>query len=1100
MNTNDEKKYDPWSAQNEFYSLSKVFGFSSKSNYSMSYSKENGLISWLAGPYVILYDLSLDKQIAFIKNPNNKIISCVRFNNKGNLLATGEGNCRNGEVRLYQIYYNKELNEINIKSILNYKTHKFGIDKIFFIRNDEFILTIGNNDDKTIYLYDVQNKKNFFISKFKRPILSCDVSDNFMILCGNKFVKYYQYENYLNKENRDEIKDNHLINKSLIELSKLKDSSFINVVIDNKDNKIYFITYDGFLVEMKSDKLVLNRWVHLKTSKGISLTLWNDLLGCGCSDGLFRIFSTELKHVCTLKYPPPLNQINSEKEIPYTKNSNNIYPDVIASLFNLYHNKLFLVYSNKNVISWDINDFSHIKIDKSKIFHSGGIKCMDYFTDKENNILKIVTLSDDKTVIYWSIPLNELIELNDLNENSVINKHIFYSKYIRHIFYLGNETNFENFKVKEEEILSKSNNISHKDDEDYNLTSIRFFPCGNYISLGDNFGNIQIFSLDNFNLVNKIEAHNGEINSIDIIKDDFIDKIYLSSGSSDNFISLIDMTEGYSININEEKTEMIKMSSPVISVVFCIDKNKQLKLISGEQNSTITFFLVNNGTLISLQKNYEENLKTYCLSYSPSIKKIISGHNGKISIWKTSTNIAHKHFQVNKGDKLLDNFRIASDNNGLILATSNDDKFIRVRALHDGKLLAKIQVSESISSLFFVLEDNYLIASSIEGYLYIFKLNKDLIHELKKDNLLKNSTEERSIITNKLLLLQKFMESDTSLSNNNQVKNLLKKFQQSEETTIDDLKLLDGFVKEGKKNLNNKKPKEIELKEEKATDYDEQENNQNEFLNKSNIFEKGLRNRITSIDTHTQKKNFGRISLTDNYITKLSLQFNKKKENENDINDKNEMKEEFNKKLSNININEEYSNNEINNINNTNKDEIKEEIEETPSTYQANIIDNSQTQLSESHINNLKITQTGNYDIKSFNFRTIKKGYSITKENDIYFEPRKEEKILSINNINNIELINRIEPKDKLIKCIDDNIINNITDENDLKEIETNVEKLLSDIRYKIGKEEKDPFMEKMVDKYSQLILEKINNNNKKSNINNNNNLNQDKFDEQDLL
>ena len=1097
MNTNDEKKYDPWSAQNEFYSLSKVFGFSSKSNYSMSYSKENGLISWLAGPYVILYDLSLDKQIAFIKNPNNKIISCVRFNNKGNLLATGEGNCRNGEVRLYQIYYNKELNEINIKSILNYKTHKFGIDKIFFIRNDEFILTIGNNDDKTIYLYDVQNKKNFFISKFKRPILSCDVSDNFMILCGNKFVKYYQYENYLNKENRDEIKDNHLINKSLIELSKLKDSSFINVVIDNKDNKIYFITYDGFLVEMKSDKLVLNRWVHLKTSKGISLTLWNDLLGCGCSDGLFRIFSTELKHVCTLKYPPPLNQINSEKEIPYTKNSNNIYPDVIASLFNLYHNKLFLVYSNKNVISWDINDFSHIKIDKSKIFHSGGIKCMDYFTDKENNILKIVTLSDDKTVIYWSIPLNELIELNDLNENSVINKHIFYSKYIRHIFYLGNETNFENFKVKEEEILSNSNNISHKDDEDYNLTSIRFSPCGNYISLGDNFGNIQIFSLDNFNSVNKIEAHNGEINSIDIIKDDFIDKIYLSSGSSDNFISLIDMTEGYSININEEKTEMIKMSSPVISVVFCIDKNKQLKLISGEQNSTITFFLVNNGTLISLQKNYEENLKTYCLSYSPSIKKIISGHNGKISIWKTSTNIAHKHFQVNKGDKLLDNFRIASDNNGLILATSNDDKFIRVRALHDGKLLAKIQVSESISSLFFVLEDNYLIASSIEGYLYIFKLNKDLIHELKKDNLLKNSTEERSIITNKLLLLQKFMESDTSLSNNNQVKNLLKKFQQSEETTIDDLKLLDGFVKEGKKNLNNKKPKEIELKEEKATDYDEQENNQNEFLNKSNIFEKGLRNRITSIDTHTQKKNFGRISLTDNYITKLSLQFNKKKENEND---KNEMKEEFNKKLSNININEEYSNNEINNINNTNKDEIKEEIEETPSTYQANIIDNSEKQLSESHINNLKITQTGNYDIKSFNFRTIKKGYSITKENDIYFEPRKEEKILSINNINNIELINRIEPKDKLIKSIDDNIINNITDENDLKEIETNVEKLLSDIRYKIGKEEKDPFMEKMVDKYSQLILEKINNNNKKSNINNNNNLNQDKFDEQDLL
>ena len=139
-----------------------------------------------------------------------------------------------------------------------------------------------------------------------------------------------------------------------------------------------------------------------------------------------------------------------------------------------------------------------------------------------------------------------------------------------------------------------------------------------------------------------------------------------------------------------------------------------------------------------------------------------------------------------RGDKLLDNFRIASDNNGLIFATSNDDKFIRVRALHDGKLLAKIQVSESISNLFFILDDNYLIASSIEGYLYIYKLNTDLIKKLQKDNELINSTEEKIIIKNKLLLLQKFMESDTSLSKNNKVKNLLNKFQQSEETTDED--------------------------------------------------------------------------------------------------------------------------------------------------------------------------------------------------------------------------------------------------------------------------------------------------------------------------
>ena len=32
-------------------------------------------------------------------------------------------------------------------------------------------------------------------------------------------------------------------------------------------------------------------------------------------------------------------------------------------------------------------------------------------------------------------------------------------------------------------------------------------------------------------------------------------------------------------------------------------------------------------------------------------------------------NIPHKHFQVNKGHKLLDNFRIVSDSTGVMIAT-----------------------------------------------------------------------------------------------------------------------------------------------------------------------------------------------------------------------------------------------------------------------------------------------------------------------------------------------------------------------------------------------------------------------------------------------
>ena len=1114
-----EKQFEPWMAKNDFFSLNKVFGFGSKNNYSISYSKENGLIAWIAGPYVILYDISLDKQISFIKNPNNKILSCLRFSDSGLLLATGEGNCKNGEIRIYEIYYDSRNEEIHFKSILNYKIHKYGIDKLLFFRNDSYILSIGSNEDKYIIIFDIKNKQNIFSSRFNRPILACDVSDDFMILCGNGFIKIYNYKKYIDNYYDEENKDKNTMSKSLIELSKLKGKSFISVVIDksndSEDKKIFLLTYDCYLVEMKSSVQVLNRWVHLKSSKGISLIMWNNLLGCGCGDGVYRIFTNELKYICTLKTPPPLGKINTDKEININSKNNLLYADVIASLYNNVYNKLLVIYSDKTFIAWDINNIENIEIYRTKIFHCGGIEAMDYFVDKKNNIIKIVTCSDDKTVIFWSIPIEEFIANNSSSTN---NKHIFYSNYIRHIFYLNNK--FDSFKVKQEEILSNSYNLSNyrkinnteNENDEYNLTSIRFSPCGNYIAIGDTFGNILIYSLINFEQINKIEAHNGEVNSIDMINDSDNMKLYLSSGSSDNLVSLIDMSDGFSTNPNvDDKTIMEKMSSPVISVVFCIDKNKRLKLIVGEQNSSITFFQIINGILQSLQKNYDDKLKTYCLSYSPSIKKIISGHNGKISIWKTSTNIAHKHFQVNKGDKLLDNFRIASDSSGLMFATSNDDKMIRIRALHDGKLLSKIQISESISSLFFILDDNYLIATSIEGYLFFYKLNQNLIKQLKKDNELINSTEERNIINNKLKLLQKFMENDTSLSKNSQVKYLLDKFQQSEETTIEDLKILDGFVKEGKKNHKDisdasKKPKEvIELKEDKPNNNDDQEN-QNineenkdnmklEFLNKSNIFEKGLRDR-TSTDSSMFKKNFGRISLTDNF-NKKSQCFNKQsntlkdniqeankrevnidefKTNKREIKNDNDDNNEENK-FSNININEEYSNNK-NNENNNN--EIKEEIEDSQSIYQEKIITNSQSKLSETHLNNLVITQSS-YAVKSSNFINMpkKKIFSMCKESTIFIKPKvvnKNYDNLSENKVNKMEFIDNMDPKDKLINSINNNIVDNIENIEDLKELEKHVEKLLRKVRGKLGNDENDPVMEKMIEKYSKLIIDKINN------------------------
>ena len=70
---------------------------------------------------------------------------------------------------------------------------------------------------------------------------------------------------------------------------------------------------------------------------------------------------------------------------------------------------------------------------------------------------------------------------------------------------------------------------------------------------------------------------------------------------------------------------------------------------------------------------------------------------------------------------------------------------------------------------------------------------------MQKNNDLINSTEGQKIINNKFLFLEKLMENDTSLSNNEKMQYLFDKFKRSEEITTDDLKHLNDFVKEGKR-------------------------------------------------------------------------------------------------------------------------------------------------------------------------------------------------------------------------------------------------------------------------------------------------------------
>ena len=881
----------------DFCSLTRITGMGAKNNFQMDSNRLNGIITWIAGPYLVFYDIQEDKQVSFLKNPNNKILSCVAFSKNGELLATGEGNCKNGEICVYNFSYEKGIETHSLYCSL--KNHKFGIEKIRFFAKDNYLISIGNKFDKTINIFNLLNQTLIYTTHYKRSIIGFDINDNFMVLSGDKFIKIYSFKELIDSDRSGNISNKKSgISKSVIDLSKLKDNTFIaaqiveNAGASGDTTKIYFLTLESFLVEMRATMNSLSRWVGIKGNKGFSLCAFGNVLACGCADGIIRLFSTELQHLCTFPKPPPLCKENIDSANPQVNvqiQTKDEFPDIaIIAYSNLFH-KLITIYSNKIYFCWDINDLNKLIIYRSSIFHSGSILCMDYDVSPEDNMLKIATSSDDRTVIYWNMKLNEFI--NSGSTASV--PHISYSKHIRHIFHFGK--NNSHFKLSRKDFLENKNNElpddENQQDEITSLNSVRFSPDKKFLAIGDNLGNVYIVSLTSFKMVQTIPACGDIINSIDMISDINSGRSYLAFGSSDNILSVIDISKGLDKDLdlyNEEKNIVEKLENPVISVQFCIDKRKDIKIVTAESDSKITFFIVLKHNLQKVESYVHAGHNTYCLSYCPGNNRMISGHNGQIKIWKTSRCVVHKHFQVCKGDKLLDNFRIAIDKKGIMFATSNNDKNIRVRAFHDGRLIVKIPTAESISCLAFAMDNNYLIATSVEGYIYFYKISHEYIDKLN----LVNSNGESEKLKRKLELLKKLVENDITLSKNEQIKFLLEKLEKSEEISRKEWEVLDSIAPKTKIKKEVPLEEKIQLKEDKPNNNDDNENtninengdfvmnhmspqNENEMkcLPRSIIFERGLTGGVNELGrsvSHGGNNNFNpnRVSISSAMLEK----------------------------------------------------------------------------------------------------------------------------------------------------------------------------------------------------------------------------------------
>ena len=149
------------------------------------------------------------------------------------------------------------------------------------------------------------------------------------------------------------------------------------------------------------------------------------------------------------------------------------------------------------------------------------------------------------------------------------------------------------------------------------------------------------------------------------------------------------------------------------------------------------------------------------------------------------------------------------------------------------------------------------------------------------------------------------------------------------------------------------------------------------------------------------------------------------------------------------------------------------------SSFKPNIIDNSQ--ISNSNISqkyqNFNLTQTSS----NFNYLfPSKNNFEIIipcQEDRIILEKNKEEQENVICKENDIKIIgDKISEKDKFKKYITEIDINTFEGKDELKNMENKLGILLNNIRIKLGDNCENTEIENVLEKYSMMLLEKIEN------------------------
>ncbi|MEQ2200853.1 hypothetical protein XENOCAPTIV_004025, partial [Xenoophorus captivus] len=233
------------------------------------------------------------------------------------------------------------------------------------------------------------------------------------------------------------------------------------------------------------------------TSQATCLSVTEDFIFCGCSDGTVRAFSpVNLHFLCTLPRPHCLGA-DIASVVDARKDSR--YPDTVAVTFDPTNRWLSCVYNDHSLYVWDVQELHRAGKLYSALYHSSCVWGLEKVLYVDNNMTNLLDM-DSITVAC----------------------------------------------ANSEKAGSSVSEAQQMDQNRVGIRTLRVSPSGKHLASGDRMGVLRIHDVESMDEILNVQAHDSEILCLEFSKPETGLQL-LATASRDRLIHVLDAAREYSL-------------------------------------------------------------------------------------------------------------------------------------------------------------------------------------------------------------------------------------------------------------------------------------------------------------------------------------------------------------------------------------------------------------------------------------------------------------------------------------------------------------------------------------------------------------------------